>query len=97
MRITVVRTSATTADVTDLTPLAPAVLLTRDVSQVVVVARPALPRHRRRVQVGRRHRVASRTAGSSAAGLAGSELVEVTIVRSSRNRVGGGARARPLA
>ena len=87
MTITVAHTSATVADIAGFTPLA---LVPQGSSEVVVVARATSVRRRRPLIVPRRHRAAASVALS-----ASSDLVEVTVVRSPRNRVGGGARARP--
>ena len=94
MTITVAHTSATVADIAGFRPLAP---LTRGSAEVVVVAATTGLRRRRPLILPRRHRSAAGVAApaTATAASASSDLVEVTVVRSPRNRAGGGARARP--
>jgi hypothetical protein len=88
MRITVVETSATAADIAGYAPLAGLSV------EVIVGPRPALT-HRRRPMIAPRRRRTPVSPVGLVGQAAASDLVEVSVVRSPRNRAGGGARARP--
>ena len=83
MRVTVVKTSEELVEIAGFEPL----------SGLASARSGNRPRRRRRVIVRQRHyRPSGARPGHSDSA---SELAAVTLVRSARNRTGGGARARP--
>ena len=85
MRVTVVKTSEELVEITGFEPL----------SSLASTESEARPRRRRRVIVRQRHYRPSGTRPGRSDGVA--DHAEVALVRSARNRTGGGARARPAA
>ncbi len=83
MRVIVVKTSEELVDIAGFEPL----------SSLASTESEARPRRRRRVIVRQRHYRPSGTRPGRSDGVA--DHAEVTLVRSARNRTGGGARARP--